>query len=176
LVFESRDIGSEGPGQITLFEIGSKHYTNITAADEDCRQPNWSPRGDYIVYQKQLAGQWDLWLYEIKSKRHRLLTAGLAGDKTDASFSPGGRFVVYSGRSSENGEVSGAGDESILVLPITGGQAIPVTRHPGYHGAPSWSPDGAYVTAETSTHPPGEVGTELIIIPLQRSVVRQLSD
>jgi TolB protein len=176
LVFESRDVGSEGPGRITLFEIGSKHYTDITAVDEDCRQPNWSPRGDYIVYQKQLAGQWDLWLYEVKSRQHRLLTVGLAGDKTDASFSPGGRFVVYSGRAPENDEVSGAGDESILVLPITGGQPVPITRYPGYHGAPSWSPDRAYVAAEASTHSPGQVGTELIIIPLQSNVVRQLSE
>jgi TolB protein len=176
LVFESRDVGSEGPGRITLFEIGSKHYTDITAVDEDCRQPNWSPRGDYIVYQKQLGGQWDLWLYEVKSRQHRLLTVGLAGDKTDASFSPGGRFVVYSGRAPENDEVSGAGDESILALPITGGQPVPITRYPGYHGAPSWSPDRAYVAAETSTHSPGEIGTELIIIRLQSNVVRQLSE
>jgi TolB protein len=178
LVFESRDIGNEERGQITLFEIdGRGRYIDITRSDEDCRQPNWSARGDYIVYQKQLGGQWDIWLYDINSKQHRLVTAGLLGDKTDASFSPDGRFIVYSGKAPETDGSSPPDGESVLVLPLTGGRPIPLTRHPGYHGAPSWSPDGASVLTEASMHSPdGTAGTELIITPVKSSVVQQLSN
>jgi TolB protein len=178
LVFESRDVGNESRGQITIFEISSQgRYIDITAPDGDCRQPNWSPRGDHIVYQKQLGGQWDIWLYDIKSKQHRSLTGALVGDKTDASFSSNGRFIVYSGTAPETDDASDHGDESVLVLPIAGGRPIPLTRHPGYHGAPSWSPDGGSVIAESSTQSPdGTAGTELIITPVHNSMVQQALD
>lgn len=167
LVFESHKVGHSGHGRITLLEIGQKRYVELTGVSEDCRQPNWSPRGDYILYQKHVDGQWDIWLYDVRTKQHRSATAGLSGDKTDATFSPDGRYILYSG------EVPGRSGESLLALPIEGGQPVAITRHAGYHGAPSWSPDGSYVAMEASAYPPdGSAGTELIITPVQRSTVR----
>jgi TolB protein len=177
LVFESRDLqNDEERGRITIFEIGGRgRYIDITGPDEDCRQPNWSARGDTILYQKQVDGQWDIWLYDINSQQHRSVTAGLPGDKTDASFSPDGRFIIYSGKAPETDEMSDG--DTVLVLPVNGGQPTPLTRHPGYHGAPSWSPDGTSVLMEASTQAPdGTAGTELIITPVRRSVVQRLSD
>jgi TolB protein len=169
MVFESHEVGNSEHGRIMLFEIGGNHYVELTSSEEDCRQPNWSPRGDFILYQKQVGGRWDIWLYELKTMQHRSVTAGLEGNKTDATFSPDGRFILYSG------ETPGLAGESVVVLPIEGGRPIPMTRHHGgYHGAPSWSPDGAYLAIEASARPPdGTAGTELIITPVQGSVVQQ---
>jgi TolB protein len=165
LVFESHRVGVEKMGRIVLFDIGRNHYADLTAEDEDCRQPNWSPRGDHILYQKLAKGQWNIWLYDVKTRQHRSATASIAGDKTDATFSPDGRYMLYSG------EVPGTGGESLLALPVEGGRPVPITRHAGYHGAPSWSPDGAYVAMEASAHAPdGTAGTELIVTPMQKSL------
>jgi TolB protein len=137
VVIESHDVGQSGHGRITLFERGQSRYVDITGADEDCRQPNWSPRGDYILYQKHAGGRWDIWLYDLKTKQHRSATAALGGDKTDATFSPDGRFILYSGE----------------------------------------APDGAYLAMESSARSPdGTAGTELIITPVQSSVVRMSFD
>jgi TolB protein len=171
VVIESHDVGQSGHGRITLFERGQSRYVDITGADEDCRQPNWSPRGDYILYQKHAGGRWDIWLYDLKTKQHRSATAALGGDKTDATFSPDGRFILYSG------EAPGRSGESLLALPVEGGRPVPMTRAAGYHGAPSWSPDGAYLAMESSARSPdGTAGTELIITPVQSSVVRMSFD
>jgi TolB protein len=168
LVFESHAVGEEGHGRVTLFDIAQNSYTELTAAGDDCRQPNWSPRGDYILYQKHAGGRWDVWLYDVRSKQHRSATAGLGGDKTDATFSPDGRYILYSG------EVPGRSGEGLLALPVEGGRPVPMTRAAGgYHGAPSWSPDGSYLAMEASARSPdGGPGTELIITPVQQSAVR----
>jgi TolB protein len=167
LVFESHKVGVEKMGRITLFDMRRNAYTDLTSKDDDCRQPNWSPRGDYILYQKHANSQWNIWLYDVKTKQHRSITASIAGDKTDATFSPDGRYILYSG------ELPGTGGESLLALPVEGGRPLPITRHPGYHGAPSWSPDGAYVAMEASSHAPdGTAGTELIIIPVEKRLAR----
>jgi TolB protein len=167
LVFESHAVGEEGHGRITLFDIGQNKYAELTGADEDCRQPNWSPRGDYILYQKHAHGRWDIWVYDIRTKQHHSATASLSGDKTDATFSPDGRYILYSG------EVPNSSGEGLLALPVEGGKPVPMTRAAGYHGAPSWSPDGRYLAMEASTHSPdGSAGTELIITPVPESLVR----
>jgi TolB protein len=166
LVFESHAVGQSGSGRVTLFEIGENRYTELTAAGDDCRQPNWSPRGDYILYQKHAGGRWDVWLYDVRTKQHRSATANLGGDKTDATFSPDGRYILYSG------EVPGRSGEGLLALPVEGGRPVPMTKAAGgYHGAPSWSPDGSYLAMEASSRSPdGGPGTELIITPVQSAV------
>jgi TolB protein len=171
LVFEAHQVGQSGHGRITLFDIAQNKYVELTSASDDCRQPNWSPRGDYILYQKNAGGRWDVWLYDVRTRQHRSATAGLSGDKTDATFSPDGRFILYSG------EAPGRGGESLLALPVEGGRPVPLTKAAGYHGAPSWSPDGSYLAMEASARSPdGTAGTELIITPVQQSAVRMSFD
>jgi TolB protein len=132
LVFESREIGKDDRGQITLFVMeGEPRYIDLTTPEEDCRQPNWSPDGHHIVYQKQVGGQWDLWLHDIQSKQHRALTVGLAGDKTDVSFLPHGRFIVYSGTVPETDGSEGIVGENLLAIPLSGGRPIPLTLRAG---------------------------------------------
>ena len=167
LVFESHEISDRGNSRITLFEMSENRYVDLTPPDQDCRQPNWSPRGDYILYQRLAKGRWDIWLIDVKTKQHRLATSAGEGNKTDATFSPDGRFVLYSG------EVPGQSGASLLAMPVEGGRPVPITRHRGYHGAPSWSPDGAYVAMEASARDPDDsAGTELIITPVRKELVR----
>jgi TolB protein len=171
VVFESHSVGGSRSGWITLYDIAQNRYEDLTSPKEDSRQPNWSPRGDDILYQKRTRGRWEVWLYNLKTKQHRNATDGLGGDKTDATFSPDGRYVLYSG------EAPGQAGESLLALPVEGGRPMPITRQRGgYHGAPSWSPNGAYVAMEASAHSPdGTAGTQLIITPVAQNLRLSLS-
>jgi TolB protein len=141
--YEMHLVDEERNGRIVIQKMGSPDLAAITSANEDCRQPNWSPRGDLIVYQKRENDQWDLWTYEISSKQHRKLTSG-AGDKTDATFSPDGSFVVYSADSSDSPYAN------LYTIPVLGGRPVQITTAGVYDGAPSWSPDGKSIVFETA--------------------------
>jgi TolB protein len=145
VVFESHIVGDRSNGVIRRVSVGLLKPQDITEPDEDedCRQPNWSPAGDAIVYQKRKEkGPWDLWIYDLRSKEHRQLTTG-KGDKTDATFSPDGHWVVYS---ADNSRLPQA---KLFAINTQGGTPVQITQSEGYDGAPSWSPDGKLIIFES---------------------------
>jgi TolB protein len=148
-VYEMHNIDEETNGVIVRGSVGSPTIEELTKRGEDCRQPNWSPAGDVIIYQKKEGSDWDLWVYEFATKTHRRLTDA-AGDKTDATFSPDGRWVVYSGDSPE------LKDASLFAVAVSGGRPIQITNAETYDGAPSWSPDGKYIAFESAAPRPSK--------------------
>jgi TolB protein len=160
VVFESHPLDVAEQGVITKYKIDdSQPYQALTAAEDDCRQPNWSPADDGILYQKFANGQWDIWVMKPDGTAQRQVTAG-GGDKTDASFSPDGRWIVYS---SDEG---GLDQANLFVISVNGGASTRLTTFDGYDGAPSWSPDGRWIAFEsTPGDPDGSAGSTLWRIP-----------
>jgi len=78
-----------------LLTIDNGALVDLTGPDQDCRQPNWSPDGKWIIYQEHLRRSWALCLYDVGAKTHRKLD--IPGEGTDATFSPDSKFVLYSG-------------------------------------------------------------------------------
>jgi len=145
VVFESHELDIEDNGVIVKYRVdGTTLYQNLTDPDEDCRQPNWSPASDKILYQKFSEGQWDIWVMNNDGANHQKITSG-AGDKTDASFSPDGQWIVYSSNE------LGLEFANLFIAPISGGSAIRLTHYEGYDGAPSWSSDSKMIAFES--HP-----------------------
>ena len=159
VVFESHREDVEENGVITRFKIdGSGPCQALTGVADDCRQPNWSPAGNFILYQKFSGGQWDIYVINPDGTNPLKITSG-EGDKTDASFSPDGQWIVYS---TDNGELEFA---NLYILPVAGGSPVRVTNFPGYDGAPSWSPDGKKIVFESCSGDPDEsAGTTIWVI------------
>lgn len=160
VVFESHILDVEGNGVITKHRIdGTGSYQDLTNAGDDCRQPNWSPSGDTILYQKFSGGRWNIWIMSTDGSNKKQVTSG-EGDKTDASFSPDGAWIVYS---SNQGDLDFA---NLYIIPGSGGAPVRVTYFDhGYDGAPSWSPDGKTIAFEScADDPDGSGGTGLWII------------
>ncbi len=159
IVFESHILDAEGSGIITKYRTdGTGEYQALTAPSEDCRQPNWSPRGDLILYQKQANGRWDIWIMNPDGTGKRQVTSG-DGDKTDASFSPDGELIVYSSNEQDPDFAN------LFVVPVAGGAPTRLTNARAYDGAPSWSPDGTLVAFESyAGDPDGSAGTRLWLI------------
>ena len=163
IVFEAHPLETEGHGVITVTQRdGDGRYLALTPEDADCRQPNWSPAGDWIVFQCLEAGRWDLWIVHPDGTERQRLTDG-HGDKTDASFSPDGRWIVYSG---DAGTLEYA---NLFIVPTAGGKPVRLTHFNGYDGAPAWSPDGRWVAFEAAPADPDDAnGTQLWMISVPR--------
>jgi TolB protein len=159
VVFESHVVDVENDGVITTYKTdGSGPFTALTDALFDCRQPNWSPAGDHILYQRYTGGQWDIWVMNTDGSSQTKVTGG-AGNKTDGSFSPDGKWIVYS---SDEGGLNSA---NLFVVPVSGGNSARVSFFHGYDGAPSWSPDGNRIAFESCPGDPDEsAGTSIWIV------------
>lgn len=159
IVFESHRLDVEGNGVITRYKVdGTEAYRMLTGVNDDSRQPNWSPMGDLIVYQSFSEGQWDIWVMDADGTARRRVTSG-AGDKTDASFSPDGEWIVYSCQEPEKESAN------LYIVPVSGGTATRVTQFEGYDGAASWSPDGNSIVFESCLGDPDEsAGTTIWVI------------
>ena len=162
IVFESHPPDIETQGVITRFRTdGSGAYVPLTPSGSDARQPNWSPAGGKILYQAYRNGQWDIWVMKEDGTEQRKVTRG-EGDKTDASFSPDGKRIFYSGESDEN-------LADLFSVGLKDGSVIRVTASKGYDGAPSVSPDGRKVLFEScETDPEHTSGTSLWILEMKK--------
>jgi TolB protein len=160
IVFESHKLDVENNGIITKLKIdGGSSYIRLTSSTDDCRQPNWSPNGDKILYQKFEAGQWDIWIMDTNGTNKSKVTSG-AGDKTDACFTQDGQYIIFS----SDFELDLA---NIYRIPVTGGTPERLSNYGGYDGAPSISSDGTKIVFEScSGDPDDSKGTILIILDL----------
>jgi TolB protein len=157
VVFESHPLDVEGQGIIMKHRLDQTvQYVALTDSGQDCRLPNWSPAGDLIVYQKYSSGQWDLWVMNTNGSNKRQLTSR-PGDETDASFSPDGKWIIYS----EDYELVHANLYKIAADGST--KPIRLTfNNSGYDGAPSMSRDGKRIAFESCQgDPDGSSGTAL---------------
>ena len=158
IVFESHPLDVEGQGVITKYQTNkSGNYIALTDASDDCRQPNWSPAGNLILYQQYKNKQWDIWAMSLDGSNKRIVTPG-PGDKTDASFTSDGNSIVYS--TDYDLELA-----NIYKISINGGEPERLTNCTGYDGAPSISPDGTKLVFESCQGDPDESsGTKIWLL------------
>ena len=165
VVFESHAVDQEDNGVITRYRLdGTGDYETLTDTDDDCRQPNWAPEGGYIVYQCQVDGRWDLWVMKEDGSEPRQLTTG-PGDKTDASFSPNGKWIVYSS------DAGGLELANIFIVSIDGGDPVRVTHWDGYDGSPSWASTHQIAFESYFGDPDDSPGTTLWVIDVPDAIL-----
>ena len=142
IVYESHPVDVEDQGIIMKHRLdNSVAYQVLTGAGDDCRQPNWSPAGNYILFQKYEHRQWDIWIMNPDGSGKEKVTSG-KGDKTDACFTPDGNYILYSC----DFDIEYA---NIYRIPVTGDNPERITNYDGYDGAPSVSPDGSKLVFES---------------------------
>jgi len=141
IVFEIRDDLPGGQQQGSIWRVhadgtGLTQLTDGPGGGTDDRQPNWSPAGSSILFQRRSLGgdDWNIYTMASDGGDLRQVTTALSSD-TDASWSPDGECIVYS---SDHG---GLPMPDIFVIAANGGQPVRVTfSHTNEDGAPSWSP------------------------------------
>jgi TolB protein len=92
--------------------------------------PNWSPKGDLIAYVSRDQG-FNVFTLSMKTNQVRQLTSG-QGNNEDPSFSPDGRYLVFSS--------TRVGRPALFLADTTGAHQVQLTRSGGDDTSPSWSP------------------------------------
>jgi TolB protein len=159
IVFESHRYDSDDPGRLWIVNADGSGLRQLTQGPDD-RQPVWSPKGDRIVFQRQQGGQWDVWTIAPDGSAPRNVTRSRALSETDASWSPSGTWLVYSGdgRNVDLASLFTIGADGAARQRLTKGKRT-------YDGAPSWSPDGASIAFESRRgEPDGSPGTRIFLI------------
>ncbi len=161
IVFESHPVDVEKKGVIMKHKLdNSISYQALTNEDDDCRQPNWSPNGDYLLFQKHDHRKWDIWIMKPDGSDKKTVTSG-SGDKTDACFTNDGEFIIYSC----DAELEFA---NIYKISIEGGNPERITNYEGYDGAPSISSDLSKIVFESYGGDPDDSdGTSIWIMETQ---------
>jgi serine/threonine protein kinase/Tol biopolymer transport system component len=85
-----------------------------------------------------------------------------AGLQKDVTFSPDGRFIAYSSDRS--------GNLDIWVQPVTGGDAVRITRNVAHDMEPDWSPDGSRIVFRSERD-----GGGVFIVPALGGAERRLT-
>lgn len=148
IVFEASQPGEGEDGRVSeIWKVRSDgtDLTRLTVGSDD-RQPNWSPSGDRILFQRRTlpAGLWDIYTITPDGGDLQNVTGSEGVDETDASWSPGGKCIVYS---SDDGDLS---VPNVFVLAVDGGQPVRMTVSDSREdSAPSWSPDGGWIAFES---------------------------
>jgi len=160
VVFESHILDVEAHGVIVKYKAdGSSSYVALSEENDDCRQPNWSPKGDKILYQKLDGGQWNIWTMDNNGEHPFQVTKNM-GNCTDASFSGDGQSIVFS--SDYQVEIA-----NIFSINIDGTNRKKLTNFDGYDGATSISSDGNKLVFESTNGDPDESkGSKIILMGL----------
>lgn len=148
IVFETSKPGNSDDGRVsTIWKVRSNGtgLTRLTGTSGlDDRQPNWSPKGDKILFQRRILpnGPWGIYTIDPNGNNLKRVTRSLSDD-SDASWSQDGKFIVYS---SDYGDIF---KPNIFIIPTNGGTPIRVTNSTNADSAPSWSPINCWIAFES---------------------------
>lgn len=165
IVFEADNNVPDDRQQGSIWKVrvdgsGLTPLTDGPANGMDDRQPNWSPTGNRILFQRRKPGSedWDIYTMTPDGTDIRLVADQPSSD-TDASWSPDGRFIVYSS------DYGGLPVPNIFIIPAKGGDPLRVTfSDDNEDGAPSWSPDGHWLIFESHLGEDGDMPSRLWLI------------
>ncbi|MFQ5666661.1 MAG: TolB family protein [Candidatus Binatia bacterium] len=154
IVFESvgdeRELQQRGSiWKVRADGTGLTQLVDGPGTDTDNRQPNWSPSGDRILFQRR-SGDSEVWnLYTVVPDGSSTQQVTNGTSDTDASWSPDGQWIVYSS------DFGGLAVPNIFVVAAAGGTPVRVTENDAEEdSAPSWSADGTSIAFES--HPPDD--------------------
>ncbi|WP_179221949.1 PD40 domain-containing protein [Inquilinus limosus] len=154
IVFEShREADPDGAGELWKMKVDGSGLARLTQGADD-RQPQWSPRGDRIAFQRQVKpGQWDVMTIDAAGRGLLNVTRAPSRGNTGPSWSPSGAWIVYSAGGPD------LDNANLFVISATGGAPVRLTVNCGYDGAPGWSADGRTIAFESAPYDPDTRGS-----------------
>jgi len=131
--------------QLFLFPFSMHAQEILTNHTGDDRYPRWSPDGQYITFESNRRGNWDIYLMTADGQDVRQLTTGEADDRFPTWHPSGDRLLFSSDRS---------GALQLYELEIASGklEQLAMANVSGSILFPDYSPDGRYVAFTNSSN------------------------
>lgn len=128
----SSDSGGSGPQIYMISATGGKVRGLTTRSfSRYCTSPSWSPDGKKIAFVAQLAGNYDICLYDVKSGQLYQLTTNPNNDEAP-SWARDSRHIAFSRVHNRTSR--------IMLLDSETGKISPLIQSGQYCGSPAWSP------------------------------------
>ncbi len=128
--------GGEGNYDLYLADLGGKDVTRLTTHKEKDGQPDWSPRGNNVIFTSGRTGKGDIYSIDVATKALTRLTRGNR-EYLYPQWSPDGKRIVLISGSNENHDIYLITD---VVRPQESLVALSGWSHDDIR--PVWSPDG----------------------------------
>jgi TolB protein len=123
-----------GYSHLWFYVPGDTDSFQLTYGDWDDRYPSIAPNGRNIAFSSHRDGNWDLYLFDIKTGEIRRLTATL-GYEGRVRWSPDSQWLTY--------EAYYEGNYDVWLMPVEeSGEPIRLTTHLAADLSPVWSQDG----------------------------------
>jgi Tol biopolymer transport system component len=139
--FVYRTFGPEGDG-LRVMDIGTKKVTPIAGGYDNF--PLWSPRGDLIMFSRQVDGDYGIYTIKPDGTDVRRLTSG-RGNDAHMAWSPDGEHIAFaSSRMGFKDEVTYTDAPQpygeIFVMRADGSDVQQLTDNQWEEGTPAWQP------------------------------------
>ena len=126
------DASGGRPQIYTISSTGGKpHRITTSAFSRYCTSPAWSPDGLKIAFVAQIAGNYEICLYDIKSRQIYQLTSDPSNDEAP-SWARDSRHIAFA-------RTHGSSSR-IMLLDSETGKTSPLIQQGQYCGSPAWSP------------------------------------
>lgn len=132
--------GNVGNTDIYVADADGRNALCVACRSCDEAEPAWSPDGDWIVYQSNCEGSYDIWKVNSSGGTPIRLTTNAATDEREPDWSPLGQHIVYRINPTD---VDRNADGTLQVMQADGSGAY---RVDGQGRAPVFSPSGTQLT------------------------------
>jgi len=140
-----------GHPDIWLYELARGIKTRFTFDPAGEREPIWSPDGSRIVFTSNRKGHFDLYQKSANGAGSEELLLESNFDKAPSSFSPNGRFLLYSA-------VDPKTKADLWVLPLGGDRKpFPFLQTEFTESFGQFSPDGRWIAYRSDESRGGEI-------------------
>ena len=95
--------------------------------------PDFSPDDKFLLYSSSLPGNYEIYLYDLRTKQKRRLTFSYGSDLTP-KWSPDGEKILFSSDRS--------GSPQLYIMDSDGKNPRRITFQGSYNASPDWAPDG----------------------------------
>jgi eukaryotic-like serine/threonine-protein kinase len=140
-----------GRPDIWLYDLARGTKTRFTFDPAGERDPIWSPDGNRIVFTSNRTGHFDLYQKAASGAGSEELLLASNLDKTPTSFSPDGRFLLYSALDPKT-------RADLWVLPLKGDRKpLPFLQTQFTESFGQYSPDGRWIAYRSDESRGGEI-------------------
>lgn len=129
--------GEVGETDIYVMDVASRGSWVVAGRGCDEAEPAWSPDSEWIVYQADCGGSYDLYRVNRNGGEPTLLLDGPTTDEREADYSPDGQQIVYRVSAKDQNRNN---DGELWLMAADGSN----NTNLGVIGrTPVWSPDGS---------------------------------